>query len=133
MNVGAERNDAAPDVTTFSHDGSAKDQSNGSLPTAIPSDDISQRINHLENLVNRLVAERPPAWTPPDSIGNSTVGTYTPEKSDRTEGESTVASDVTIEDTFPVKTVGRTVIDGTQSVYLDGDDWSVVLQEASDP
>lgn len=99
------------------------------------NNDIGQRIKHLEDLVNKLVTERPSssAWTPPHSIRNNLGGVYTPEKSDKTEGEGSGSSDATPDDTFTMKAVGKTVMDGLHSVYLDGDDWSVVLQEVSAP
>lgn len=127
-----EGTEAAPGVTTFVRNNDLEARPKCSMNVkGQTSDDIGQRINHLEDLVNRLVAERPSAWTPPHSVITSTASTCTPDKSEKTEGECSGASDATPEDAFAIKAVGRTVMDGGHSVYLDGDDWSVILQEAS--
>lgn len=93
-------------------------------------DAMRQRIDHLEDLVRRLIAERVPAPSPPQSHSSAGLDVYTPQKSPRSEvkpNEAQVPHDVSGD--MAVGSTGKTVIDGVHSVYLGSDDWSVVLQE----
>ncbi|KXX78343.1 Activator of stress genes 1 [Madurella mycetomatis] len=69
---------------------------------------MSQRINHLEDVVKKLIAERQQA-----SSASSSSVVYTTE-SPNLDG---------------LKSSGRTVMDGVRSVHLGADDWHVVLEE----
>lgn len=73
---------------------------------------MSQRINHLEDVVRRLVAERQQAPLPTSNV------VYTPE-SPKPEAETEAA----------LAPSGKTVMDGVHSVHLGADDWHVVLEE----
>lgn len=84
-------------------------------------DPMRQRLDHLEGLVKRLIAQRPEtlpinAVGDQDSPGSRAASEKTAEASD--------ISDVS-------HRVGTTVIDGTHSVYNGGDDWYDVLKEVS--
>lgn len=81
---------------------------------------MGERIVHLEDLVKRLIAERPHALSPTQS--DPGVLLCTPEETPGAE-----SSDATTATTG----TGKTVMDGVHSVYVGGDDLSVVLQEAS--
>lgn len=82
---------------------------------------MRHRIDNLEDLVKRLIAERQQVSSP----GKNLV--YTPE-SPQPESALTTSSAV-VSDAQVVAGVGETVIDGMHSVYLGGDDWYNVLQE----
>jgi hypothetical protein len=75
-------------------------------------DGIRQRIDHLENLVKKLITERQQVAPPSNNL------VYTPESS---EPRPSDAQDVV--------GAGTTVMDGIHSVYVGGDDWHAVLQE----
>lgn len=100
----------------------------GPVPTARGSsaDAMRQRIDHLEDLVKRLAAERLPV-SPPSS--HHTVATRTAESSD---AETGLTCAPTTPDSQDKSGVGSTVMEGVHSVYLGGDDWHVVLQEVLD-
>ncbi|KAI0015272.1 fungal-specific transcription factor domain-containing protein [Xylariomycetidae sp. FL0641] len=83
------------------------------------SEGMRQRIDHLEELVTRLVAER---REPPSSTANIV---YTPESS-----ESDVVASAP--PAGACEAGGQTVMDGVHSVYLSGDDWYGVLQEINE-
>jgi hypothetical protein len=74
-------------------------------------DAMRQRIDHLEDLVKRLAAERGKVSTDPGEIPKPDL-TATSDSKDVEGG-------------------GKTLVDGIQSVYLSGDDWYSVLQEVS--
>jgi hypothetical protein len=76
---------------------------------------MRQRIDHLENLVKNLVAQRQGASSP----GGHEDETTAPLNSGA--GPVLVPGDVA--------GTGRTLIDGVRSMYLSGDEWQVVLQE----
>jgi hypothetical protein len=90
-------------------------------------DAMRQRIDHLEDVVKKLIAERQQVSLLPQS--NHGVGLCTPE-SPKPEAGNSVATDAPGQD-LPMGATGKTVMDGIHSVYLGGNDWSVVLQEAS--
>ncbi len=81
---------------------------------------MHRRIDHLEDLVKRLIAERQQISPPSKGL------VYTPESPKPETGStpSAVASD-----DQGVAGASKTVMDGIRSVYLGGDDWYAVLQE----
>lgn len=84
-------------------------------------DPMQQRIDHLEDLVKRLMAQR--QEPPPTSVGSSQNCPTSAPGLGMTAVESD-ASDVAFG-------AGTTVIDGVYSVYKSADDWHTVLQEVS--
>lgn len=94
----------------------------GSKQVALPSahrgnngDEMRKRIDHLEGLVKKLIAQRentlPPRNNTSDTTGNP-------------EAKAEPASDAQ-----EAAGTGKTLIDGVRSMYLNGDDWQAVLQE----
>lgn len=81
---------------------------------------MKNRIDHLEDLVKRLIAERKNGLaentphTPESSI---------PDDNKALQGAQSHASEVAC--------AGTTMIDGTRSVYRGGDEWYDVLEEVS--
>ncbi|KAK3291096.1 uncharacterized protein B0H64DRAFT_446343 [Chaetomium fimeti] len=72
---------------------------------------MRQRIDHLEDLVKKLIQERQPVSTP-TKITVPTAERPSPEpEPDLSSG------------------TGKTVMDGMHSVYVSGSDWHVVLEE----
>lgn len=102
-----------------------KGSKNGSTPSAHQEDHgvdlMQQRIDHLEGLVKKLIAQRP------DSSPSSRV--YTQDSPGSLTGPVTTASSLDASDV--ACSTGTTVIDGSQSVYKGADDWYDVLQEVS--
>ncbi|KAH8202702.1 hypothetical protein TruAng_003188 [Truncatella angustata] len=99
---------------------------NGAVPVArrdATGDAMRQRIDHLEDLVKNLIAERH-LVTPPS---HDTI--YTPQSSTAGAGLTRTATTPEAQDAVGV---GKTVMDGVHSVYLGGDDWYVVLQEINE-
>ncbi|KAI9730023.1 MAG: hypothetical protein M1818_008292 [Claussenomyces sp. TS43310] len=91
-------------------------------PTAYPDehgDLMQQRIDHLEGLVKRLIAQR--QEIPPKRAVCSQDSPETRTGCEMT-GVASDASDVEC-------SAGTTVIDGVHSVYKGADDWYDVLQE----
>lgn len=92
-------------------------------------DAMRRRIENLEDLVKRLVAERQQV---PSLSG---IGVYTPDESPKTDPGTTgrtVSTDSQVSDTYYVgQGAGKTLVDGTHSVFTNtgGNDWHVVLQE----
>lgn len=78
-------------------------------------DEMRKRIDHLEGLVKKLIAQRentsPPSNTTADTTGNP-------------EAEPGPASHAQ-----EAASTGKMLIDGVRSMYLNGDDWQAVLQE----
>ncbi|KAK3309480.1 fungal-specific transcription factor domain-containing protein [Chaetomium strumarium] len=90
-----------------------KNGANGARQAAAAANGLRHRINHLEDLVKRLIEERQHVLPP----GSMTV--HTPETPERSTASTSSAGAGT----------GKTVIDGVHSVYLGGDDWQIVLEE----
>ncbi|KAK9451148.1 uncharacterized protein V1518DRAFT_370393 [Limtongia smithiae] len=84
---------------------------------------IHQRIDHLEDLVKRLIAEGPRDLSPSKNV------VYTPE-SPHTESEQALSSAPS--DAPNMAGAGQTVMDGIHSVYVGGDDWNAVLQQVNE-
>ncbi len=80
---------------------------------------MRQRIDHLEGLVKRLIAQR--QEIPPNDV----VCSQDSPKPGTGFVMTTVASDAS----DVACSAGTTVIDGVHSVYKGADDWSDVLQE----
>lgn len=76
---------------------------------------MRQRIDHLEGLVKELIAQRQKTSPPRGDIAETTETSKT---------EAGPASDA-------LQTAGssKMLVDGVRSMYLNGDDWQVVLQE----
>ena len=74
---------------------------------------MRQRIDHLENLVKELIAQRQGTSPPRDNEDKTTA----PLNS----GAGPTSADVA--------GAGKTLIDGVRSMYLSGDELQVVLQE----
>ncbi|KAI0478384.1 hypothetical protein GGR56DRAFT_664627 [Xylariaceae sp. FL0804] len=87
------------------------------------ADLMRQRIDHLEDLVKRLVAESRQNPPPADSV-------HTPESSEPEAGS--VPSSGPSDAAEIVGGAGQTVMDGVHSVYLGGADWYAVLQEINE-
>ena len=79
-------------------------------------DSVRHRINHLEQLVTKLIAERQHG-----SSSNIQVQVHTPESPRLETDQSSLSSDHS--------NTGKTFVDGGHSAYFDRDDWYVVLQE----
>lgn len=75
---------------------------------------MRQRIDHLEGLVKKLIAQRQNTSSPRGVV----------ETSETLKDEAAPASDAQ-------ETAGtsKMLIDGVRSMYLNGDDWQIVLQE----
>ncbi|RYP78350.1 hypothetical protein DL771_000535 [Monosporascus sp. 5C6A] len=86
-------------------------------------DAMGHRIDHLEDLVKRLIAERQQVPSP------STHLVYTPGSPQLEAGHAISALAADAQD---VSGTGKTVMDGIHSVYLGGNDWQVVLQEINE-
>lgn len=83
---------------------------------------MRQRIDNLEGLVKKLIAER---QQPPSLVADAAP---TPALEGSRPEEDLSLSDVSskLQD---VAGAGKTVMDGIHSVYVGGDDWYAVLQE----
>ncbi|KAJ8119753.1 hypothetical protein ONZ43_g3369 [Nemania bipapillata] len=102
---------------------------NNAAPAATMNGDATrQRLDHLEELVKKLIAERPQNLLPQS---NYETGICTPDTSRTSQAGSSAALDDIGHDS-PHDVTGKTVMDGVHSVYIDGDDWSVVLQEINE-
>ncbi|RYP01982.1 hypothetical protein DL765_010799 [Monosporascus sp. GIB2] len=86
-------------------------------------DAMGHRIDHLENLVKRLIAKQQQVPSPSTNI------VYPPESPQLETGHATSALAADAQD---VSGTGKTVMDGIHSVYLGGNDWHVVLQEINE-
>ena len=84
-------------------------------------DPMQQRIDHLEDLVKRLIAQRQDI--PPNDVVFS-QDSPKPETGFVMTAVASDASDVAC-------SASMTVIDGVHSVYKGADDWYDVLQEVS--
>jgi hypothetical protein len=101
-----------------------KGSKNGTAP--IPHQDehgdpMQQRIDHLEGLVKRLIAQRQDI--PPNHVVCS-QGSPKP-------GAGFVMTAVASDASEVAPSTSTTMIDGVHSVYKGADDWYDVLQEAS--
>ncbi|KAI7789041.1 hypothetical protein LA080_005145 [Diaporthe eres] len=78
-------------------------------------DEMRQRIDHLEGLVKKLIAQRQNTSSPRVNITETT---------EAPKAEAGPASDAQ-------ETAGasKMLVDGVRSMYLNADDWQVVLQE----
>lgn len=76
---------------------------------------MRKRIDHLEGLVKKLIAQRQHTSSP----RNDTADTITVPEAEA--GPASHAQEVS--------GASKTLIDGVRSMYLNGDDWQVVLQE----
>lgn len=115
--VGGDRSDASSNFAGYRSD------------AGINGESMRQRIVHLEDLVRRLIAERPLPLSPPQSSTGASISTpeKTPEKTPGTD-----SSDAASSDDLLAAATGKTVMDGLRSVYIGGDDLSVVLQEINE-
>ncbi|KAK9326963.1 hypothetical protein V1520DRAFT_91448 [Lipomyces starkeyi] len=96
-----------------------KGSDNGTAPIAHQdehADLMQQRIDHLEGLVKKLIAQRQ------DILPNNVVGSQDSPTGFVMAAAASDASDLAC-------TSGTTVIDGVHSVYKGADDWHDVLQE----
>jgi hypothetical protein len=84
-------------------------------------DRMRQRIDHLEDLVKKLIAQN--QEVPVNKVISSSDSSVPGTKSAKNT-EAPDAIDV-------ASTAGTTVIDGVHSVYNSADDWFNVLQEVS--
>ncbi|KAI1379214.1 hypothetical protein F4677DRAFT_410932 [Hypoxylon crocopeplum] len=99
---------------------------NGSLPAAhrdANGDGMRQRIEHLEDLVKKLITERQQVPSPGVNV------VHTPDSS---KHKPEPAPFVVAPDSRDMAGTGKTVMDGIHSVYLGGDDWYAVLQEINE-
>lgn len=76
---------------------------------------MRQRIDHLENLVKKLIAQR--------------QGTSPPRDNDEKTNALPNSEAGPMSDAPVAAGAGKTLIDGVRSMYLSGDEWQVVLQE----
>ncbi|GFN19622.1 Zn(II)2Cys6 transcription factor [Aspergillus tubingensis] len=81
-------------------------------------DEMKNRIDHLEGLVKRLIAERQNGLS---ENAPHTPESSTPDDNKVLQGAHSHASEVAC--------AGTTMIDGTRSVYRGGDEWYDVLEE----
>lgn len=81
---------------------------------------MKNRIDHLEGLVKRLIAERQNGLS---ENAPHTPESSTPDDNKVLQGAHSHASEVAC--------AGTTMIDGTRSVYRGGDEWYDVLEEVS--
>lgn len=72
---------------------------------------MRRRIDHLEDLVKKLIQERQVVPTPTE-IAVATPESHSPQTDPDMSGGA-----------------GKTVMDGMHSVYVSGSDWHVVLEE----
>ncbi|KAH8892610.1 hypothetical protein GQ53DRAFT_685973 [Thozetella sp. PMI_491] len=84
---------------------------------------MRQRIDHLEELVKKLITERPQGTSPPG------VAAHTPESPTPDSGLG--VSDASVEGDY-VPSTGRIVMDGAHSAYFGGNDWYAVLQQINE-
>lgn len=75
-------------------------------------DEMRRRIDHLENLVKQLIAQRQ----------------GTPSHRD-VEDKTNERLETDASDGLDAAGAGKTLIDGVHSMYLSGNEWQVVLQE----
>ncbi|KAB5546898.1 fungal-specific transcription factor domain-containing protein [Coniochaeta sp. 2T2.1] len=108
-----------------------------SAPAGVPGsssgerDATRQRIDHLEDLVKRLIAERQASSPRPSSNGSSTEPT--PESVSHNADLTQLPPDGSKKGPDPAESgAGETVIDATHSVYHGGDDWYTVLREINE-
>lgn len=78
---------------------------------------MRQRIDHLEGLVKKLIAERQNTSPPRNNLN-------TADTNATSNGAAVPASDV-----LQVAGPSKTVTDGVRSMYLNANDWQAVLQE----
>lgn len=76
---------------------------------------MRQRIDHLEGLVKKLIAQRQHTSSPRGEIAETIEGPKT-EAGPASDAQETAGA-------------SKMLIDGVRSMYLNGDDWQVVLQE----
>lgn len=74
---------------------------------------MRKRIDHLEGLVKKLIAQRQNTSSPSNDAADTIP-----------EAEAGPASR-----SQEISGASKTIIDGVRSMYLNGDDWQVVLQE----
>jgi hypothetical protein len=101
-----------------------KGSKNGMTPIAHQDehgDPMQQRIDHLEGLVKRLIAQR--QEIPPNNVVCS--------QDSPKPGTGFVITAVASDASAVACSAGTTVIDGVHSVYKGADDWYDVLQEVS--
>ncbi|KAK3386673.1 hypothetical protein B0H63DRAFT_392230 [Podospora didyma] len=89
------------------------------------NDAMLQRIDHLEGLVKKLMAEHQTSSSPRNSL------VRTPESIAKLDDTRPSPPDLG-SDAEHVAGAAKTVIDGVQSVYQSGDDWYAVLQEINE-
>ena len=97
---------------------------NGTTPNAHADehgDPMRQRIDHLESLVTRLIAQR--QEVPSIDVDCS--------QSSPEPGTGPVMTPVASDASDEAYSAGTTVFDGVHSVYKGADDWYDVLQEVS--
>ena len=83
---------------------------------------MRERIDHLENLVKKLITERTQVPSPPENA------LYTPEGSNPESGPALSAASFKAPSTAGLE---NTVMDGVHSIYVGGDDWHIVLQQVN--
>lgn len=76
---------------------------------------MRKRIDHLEGLVKKLIAQRQNTSSPENNTADTIANP---------EAEAGSASNV--QEASGASTM---LIDGVRSMYLNGDDWQVVLKE----
>lgn len=76
---------------------------------------MRQRIDHLEGLVKRLIAERLNPSPPRNNMTDA--------------NETSKAAAVPASDVLQVAGPSKTVTDGVRSMYQNANDWQAVLQE----
>ncbi|OIW30746.1 hypothetical protein CONLIGDRAFT_653517 [Coniochaeta ligniaria NRRL 30616] len=102
---------------------------NGVVPTAAAGptngegDATLKRIDHLEDLVKKLIAERQASSPKPNTNSDGVV--HTPESLAR---NALLRSPPRVSSPEPDE-AGETVMDGVNSVYHGGDEWFTVLRE----
>ncbi|KAH8163368.1 hypothetical protein CIB48_g4884 [Xylaria polymorpha] len=103
---------------------------NAAAPAASLNGDVArQRLDRLEELVKRLIAERPQSSVPQQSDYENGIRTPDTSRTSDTGHTSQAGSSAAFDDTShgsPQGMTGKTVMDGVHSVYIDGDDWSVI-------
>ena len=101
-----------------------KGSKNGTTPIAHQDehrDEMQQRIDHLEGLVKRLIAQR--QEIPPNNVVRS--------RDSPKPGTGVVMTGVASDASDMACSAGKMVINGVHSVYRGADDWYDVLQEVS--
>jgi hypothetical protein len=81
---------------------------------------MRQRIDHLEELVKKLITEHHETAPPRVNLA------LTPESPKADAGSDTAAP---VSNSRGGTGTGKTVVDGIHSAYLDANDWHTVLQE----